>query len=112
MISVTPAAVEHLRGLVPADAPPAAGLRIFVERGGCSGLSYGMGIASPEAGDTTIEAAPDVRLHVDAESAPHLSGCVIDYHDGLTGSGFRIQNPNAVRTCGCGTSFEPASSKT
>ena len=107
MISVTPAAVEHLRDLVPADAPPAAGLRIFVEKGGCSGLSYGMNIAPPEPGDTTVEPAPDVRLHVDSESTLHLRGCVIDYEDGLTGAGFRIQNPNAVRTCGCGTSFEP-----
>ncbi len=109
MITVTENAVKQLRQML-ASSPDAAheGLRLFIEKGGCSGLSYGMKIAPAEATDARIEAAPDVRLFVEAESQPHLQGCTIDYHDGLVGTGFRIVNPNAVRTCGCGTSFEPA----
>ncbi len=109
MITVTENAVKHLREMLPAGPErDALGLRLFVERGGCSGLSYGMKIAPAEQGDQTIRAANDVQLFVDAESQPHLAGCTIDYNDGLTGTGFRIVNPNAVRTCGCGTSFESA----
>lgn len=111
MITVTENAVNHLRTLLPSGPERAThGLRLFVEKGGCSGLSYGMSIAPAEATDATVQAADDVRLFVDPESQPHLAGCTIDYQDGLTGAGFRILNPNAVRTCGCGTSFESAKS--
>ncbi len=107
MIQVTDNAVQHLRELVPdAGDRQTLGLRLFIEKGGCSGLSYGMKIAAHEDGDTTLSPAADVRLFVDPESEPHLRGCTIDYSDALTGAGFRIINPNAVRTCGCGTSFE------
>ena len=61
----------------------------------------------PHAGDEIIE-RDGVRVFVEAESVPHLRGSAIDYLDELTGAGFRIENPNAVRTCGCGTSFEPS----
>jgi iron-sulfur cluster assembly accessory protein len=107
MIEVSENAVKHLRELVPDPADrKTLGLRLFIEKGGCSGLSYGMKIAAREEGDTTITPADDVQLFVDHESEAHLRGCTIDYNDGLTGAGFRILNPNAVRTCGCGTSFE------
>ena len=107
MITVTDSAVKHLRSLL-ADRPDAesTGLRLYVEHGGCSGLSYGMEFGQPHPGDETIE-RDGVRVFVDQGSAGHLRGIILDYHDGLTGSGFRIQNPNAKRTCGCGTSFEP-----
>lgn len=107
MITVTDSAVKHLRTLL-ADRPDAdrAGLRLSVENGGCSGLSYGMEFGESQVGDETVEQG-GVRVFVDAGSAAHLKGSIIDYHDGLTGTGFRIQNPNAKRTCGCGTSFEP-----
>jgi iron-sulfur cluster assembly accessory protein len=107
MIEVSENAVKHLRELVPDPTDrKTLGLRLFIEKGGCSGLSYGMKIAAREEGDATIMPAEDVQLFVDPESEPHLRGCTIDYNDGLTGAGFRILNPNAVRTCGCGTSFE------
>ncbi len=107
MIQVTDNAVKHLRELVPDEGDRRTlGLRLFIEKGGCSGLSYGMKIAAREEGDTTLTPTSDVQLFVDAESEPHLRGCTIDYSDALTGAGFRIVNPNAVRTCGCGTSFE------
>lgn len=107
MITVTGSAVKHLRTLL-ADRPDAAraGLRLFVENGGCSGMSYGMEFGPAQPGDEAVE-QDGVRVFVDRESASHLRGSVIDYYDGLTGTGFRIQNPNAKRTCGCGTSFEP-----
>ena len=108
MITVTDNAVKHLRSLLAAqdDLAPGAGLRIFIETGGCSGLQYAMNFDAPHEGDTVSE-RDGVRVLVDAASAPHLRGATVDYCDDLTGTGFRIQNPNARRTCGCGTSFEP-----
>ena len=107
MITVTGSAVKHLRTRL-ADRPDAdqAGLRLFVENGGCSGMSYGMEFGPAKPGDEAVE-QDGVRVFVDQESASHLRGSVIDYYDGLTGTGFRIQNPSAKRSCGCGTSFEP-----
>ncbi|HWB60643.1 MAG TPA: iron-sulfur cluster assembly accessory protein, partial [Chthoniobacteraceae bacterium] len=81
------------------------GLRIFVESGGCAGLQYGMNLDEAKEGDEVIERG-GVKVIIDAESARYLGGSTIDYADGLAGSGFRINNPNAVRSCGCGTSFE------
>jgi iron-sulfur cluster assembly protein len=107
MIIVTDSAVKQLQALL-ADEPDAAGkgLRIFVENGGCAGLQYGMTLDDRKEGDEATE-RDGVQVLIDAESAKHLNGSTIDYTDGLSGAGFRIQNPNAVRSCGCGTSFEP-----
>ena len=108
MITVTDHAVQHLQSLLAAQADlgPGAGLRIFIENGGCSGLQYGMNFDEPKEGDAVAE-RDGVRVLIDPASAPHLRGATVDYCDDLTGTGFRIQNPNARRTCGCGTSFEP-----
>lgn len=116
MITVTDSAVKQLQILLAERRAEAAsdaerdtlGLRIFVEKGGCSGLEYGMRFEPAQPGDATVDCAGGARVLVDAESTGYLRGCTIDYQDGLTGAGFRIINPNAVRTCGCGTSFEPA----
>ena len=106
MITVTDSAVKQLHSLL-ADEPEAVGkgLRIFVEHGGCAGLQYGMALDERKDGDAVID-REGVQVYVDAESAKFLAGATIDFTDGLTGAGFRIQNPNAVRSCGCGTSFE------
>ena len=111
MMTITDNAVKHLRTLRAdhADVSAAAGLRIFIDKGGCSGLQYGMSFDEPRAGDEIV-ARDGVRVLVDGESLGFLRGATIDYCDDLTGTGFRIQNPNARRTCGCGTSFEPESS--
>jgi len=111
MITVTESAVKQLQSIL-ADDPEAAGkgLRILVERGGCAGLQYGMALDAPRQGDSIVE-RDGVQVLVDEESAKFLDGSTIDYTDGLTGAGFRIQNPNAVRSCGCGTSFEPSESE-
>jgi iron-sulfur cluster assembly protein len=104
MIEITEAAAKHLRELALEKGTP--GLRLAVEKGGCAGLQYAMSLGEPRAGDEVTERDGGV-VSVDPESLPHLTGCTLDYSDDLTGAGFRIINPKAARSCGCGTSFEP-----
>jgi iron-sulfur cluster assembly protein len=111
MITVTDNAFRQLQSLVAEKGEPGKGLRLLVEHGGCAGMQYGMGLDEPKDGDEIVE-RDGVRVMVDAESLPYLKGATIDYCDDLTGTGFRIQNPNAVRSCGCGTSFETADTET
>lgn len=111
MITVTNSAVDHLRGLLAErDGGNEEGLRLFIEKGGCSGLEYGMRFDRAAVADAVVE-RDGVRVLIDPESAPLLRDATLDYHDGLTGTGFRIVNPNAARTCGCGSSFEPATAQ-
>lgn len=109
MIAITASAASHLKSLLKEKGlePASTGLRLAVEKGGCAGLQYSMTIGENQSGDQRVE-KDGATVFVDAGSAEYLSGCTIDYEDGLTGSGFRIVNPQAVRSCGCGTSFEPA----
>ena len=107
MIHVTDDAVNHLRSLLAEQpAPGGKGLRVQVAKGGCSGLQYEMSLDERQEGDAVVERG-NVQFLIDAESADFLRDATLDFEDGLTGSGFRIVNPNAARTCGCGTSFEP-----
>ena len=80
-------------------------LRVAVRPGGCSGYSYDMFFDSEIAEDDIVRSFGDVRLVVDPESAELIKGSSLDYRDGLQGAGFHITNPNATRTCGCGSSF-------
>jgi iron-sulfur cluster assembly accessory protein len=105
MIDVTENAVRQLRQLVGDAAEK--GLRIGIVKGGCSGLHYEMTLAEAQPGDTIVQ-RDGARFFVDPESAQLLRGATLDYNDALTGAGFQIVNPNAARTCGCGSSFEPA----
>ena len=108
MIQVTPSAVQQLRTLL--EAQPAGtqkGLRVQVAKGGCSGMHYEMTLDESRDGDAIVE-QDGVRFLVDSESATYLQGATLDFRDGLTGVGFHIENPNAARTCGCGSSFEAA----
>jgi iron-sulfur cluster assembly accessory protein len=108
MITVTDNAVRQLRVLLEAQAPNVRkGLRVQIAKGGCSGLQYEMSLDGQKAGDSIVE-KEGVEFLVDSESADYLRGATLDYRDGLTGTGFHIENPNAARTCGCGTSFEAA----
>ncbi len=107
MLTVTDSAVQQLQTLVKEQDDATKGLRIFVEKGGCAGMQYGMSLDYAQAGDELFERG-GVKVIVDAESATYLAGATIDYADDLAGAGFRIKNPNAVRSCGCGTSFETA----
>lgn len=106
MLTVTENAVQHLQSLIAGQTDAAGkGLRIYVEAGGCAGMQYGMALDHRKEGDAVIENA-GVSVLIDEFSAKYLAGCTIDYADDLAGAGFRIQNPNAARSCGCGTSFE------
>jgi iron-sulfur cluster assembly protein len=84
---------------------PDVGLRVGVKGGGCSGLTYSMGF-DPESrdGDTIIE-QDDIKLYVDGKSLFYLMGTELDFTSGLNGKGFVFNNPNAIKTCGCGESF-------
>jgi iron-sulfur cluster assembly accessory protein len=103
MIEISEAAARHLREL--AAEKGSGGLRLGVEKGGCAGLQYAMSLGEPRPGDHLIGREGAV-VSVDPGSLAHLEGCTIDYVDDLTGAGFRIINPKAARSCGCGTSFE------
>lgn len=107
MISLTSSAVKHLQELVRTEGATGKGLRLYVEHGGCAGMQYGMSLDHTQEGDHVVE-EEGVQVLIAPDSAPFLRGVSLDYCDDLTGTGFRIQNPNAVRSCGCGTSFEAA----
>ena len=108
MISVSDNAVKQLHQLLSqeSNSNEKRGLRIFVAKGGCAGMEYQMKIDQPNEGDEII-VCEGAEIYIDAESKEFLLGCNIDYFDSLTDSGFKIENPNAARSCGCGTSFEP-----
>ena len=104
-IDVTEKAVEQIREIRDREGLGEHLLRISVVGGGCSGLSYKMGfVESANDHDLRFEKS-GVRLVVDPKSALYLEGTVVDFTDGLNGKGFTFTNPNAVRTCGCGSSF-------
>ncbi len=105
ILSVTPAAVAMIKTLLTQRELPNHALRVFVSGGGCSGLQYGMAFeAEPRDFDTVVE-VDGVRLVIDPSSLLYLNGASIDFVDSLMGGGFRIDNPNAVSSCGCGNSF-------
>jgi len=108
VITVTDKAARALLDLAREKGAD-AGLRLAVEKGGCAGLQYAMTIGGEQPGDLIVSHLGS-RVFVDAGSIGHLEGCTLDYEEGLSGAGFRIQNPRAARSCGCGTSFEPPES--
>ena len=108
VVTLTENAANEIRAKLAAEADGAAkGLRLYVEKGGCSGLQYGMVLDQKRADD--LEASYfGVSVLVDPFSADYVRGSVVDYSDALTGGGFKITNPRAAQSCGCGKSFEPA----
>ena len=107
MIQLTDKARAELAALLKSkSASPTAGLRLGVSKGGCAGWQYEMKVAEAEAGDEVVNHG-DARVIIAADSLDKLRGCEIDYSDDLTDAGFKIHNPKARRSCGCGTSFEP-----
>jgi iron-sulfur cluster insertion protein len=105
-IRVTENAAAQIKEIVAGD-PEKRGksLRVFVESGGCSGLQYGMDFDEERAGDFAGQ-FHGVTVLIDAVSADYLRGTEIDYVEALTGGGFKIKNPRAKQSCGCGKSFE------
>lgn len=109
-VTLTPMAAEKLHAILLEKNLPDHGLRVFVSGGGCSGLQYGMAFESQARDMDTIVDAHGMKVYVDPVSLDYLYGSTIDYVDGLMGAGFRIDNPNAVAACGCGSSFRTKSS--
>ena len=104
-ISFTDRAAAKVRELREEEGNPALKLRVYITGGGCSGFSYGFTFDEKMNEDDTIVDNGDVTLLVDAMSIQYLSGSEVDYEQGLMGSRFVVQNPNATSTCGCGSSF-------
>ena len=110
VLTLLPAAAAKIQALLAERSLTEHGLRVFVAGGGCSGMQYGMAIEKdPGEFDSIIE-SQGVRIFVDPTSMMYLTGATVDYVDNLMGGGFRIDNPNAVSTCGCGHSFRTTGS--
>ena len=108
MITITDSATVKLKDILAEENNPDLKLRIFVQGGGCSGMSYGFTLDEVANEDDFTLAENDVQILVDSMSMQYLTGASIDYKDDLMGSSFTILNPNAQTTCGCGSSFSPA----
>lgn len=105
LVSLTANAVAEIKNLLALPDNAGKHFRVYVEQGGCSGMQYGMVFDEQREGDVRGEAAGVVVL-VDAFSAQYLRGTQVDFSDALTGGGFKISNPNAKQSCGCGKSFQ------
>ncbi|MGR8942304.1 MAG: HesB/IscA family protein [Gammaproteobacteria bacterium] len=108
MINLTECAIKAVGRFIASSDKPTGGLRIEVTDGGCSGLSYGLRLEEKEAQEDTVIDCGEVRVFVDPLSLPKLDGMSIDFVDSLDGSGFKFTNPNAVKSCACGSSFATA----
>ena len=106
-IKLSEKAVNKVKEIIDSQGQEGAGLRIYIAGGGCSGFKYGMAVDTEPAADDKVYEYGDLKVFVDSMSLPHLQGCHVDYvDDALLGQGFKIDNPNAVSTCGCGSSFK------
>ena len=110
MISITEKASERVKNLLQERGSETGALRVFVAGGGCSGYQYGMALAQEIEEDDFVIEHDGVKLLVDPESKPLLEGAEIDYVEDIMKSGFTIFNPNAVKSCACGSSFDTADS--
>ena len=107
LLDLTPLAAEKVKELMASEPDAdALVLRVAIQGGGCSGFQYGLGFDSGVAEGDHELMLEGVRVVVDPFSAPYLQGAKIDYLNGLQESGFKIENPNAVSSCGCGHSFQ------
>ena len=106
MITITDKAAKQIRRLKEdEEQPETAMLRVYVKKGGCSGMSYKMDFTTEQSeGDKVFESGTE-KVLVDTTSYLHLIGMVLDYEGGLNGKGFVFNNPNAKKTCSCGISF-------
>ncbi|MED4130456.1 iron-sulfur cluster assembly accessory protein [Shouchella miscanthi] len=108
MITLTDAAAAQILSMQKEEGDESLKLRIGVQGGGCSGLSYGMGFDDEKTEDDTAFQVNGIDVIVDQESEPIIKGLVIDYKQNMMGGGFTIDNPNAIANCGCGSSFRTA----
>jgi len=104
MLTLTTTAVEKVKSILT-ERGEEGGLRISVVGGGCSGFQYQMSLDKQANADDQIIEQDGLKLFVDSRSLLYLNGTRVDYVDGLTGSGFKFENPNSKGSCGCGESF-------
>lgn len=107
MLTLTENAVNKIKDLLTEENNPTTKLRIFVQGGGCSGMSYGFTFDESQNEDDFVIADSGIELLVDSMSSQYLQGAQVDYKEELMGSSFVIDNPNAQTSCGCGSSFSP-----
>ena len=105
-IKITSTAADTIRNLLASKNVPDYGLRVFVSGGGCSGLQYGMALEAEARPYDHVVEADGIQVFIDPTSKMYLDGATIDYEDSLMGGEFKIDNPNATSSCGCGTSFK------
>ena len=105
MITITPSAVNAVRELLSKRNLTGYALRVFISGGGCSGFQYGMALENNIREEDLSYDYDDVKVVIDEVSINYLRGATVDYVEDVMGSGFKIENPNAVSSCGCGSSF-------
>ncbi len=105
LVTLSPLAIERVKQFIDKDNSGADGLRVFVMAGGCSGHQYGMVLEKDAKSDDFTFEDGGVKVYIDNQSAKLLLGSNIDFVESVQGSGFKINNPNAVSSCGCGNSF-------
>jgi iron-sulfur cluster assembly accessory protein len=112
MITLTERAATELKDLMKSQEQASAALRVWVQGGGCSGLSYGMALdcETPDESDQVFD-HDGIKILVDPMSLNYMDGSSVDYVDDVLGGGFKIENPNATSSCGCGSSFKTEDSE-
>ena len=106
LVSLTPGAAVKIKELMAENPEEALVLRVAIQGGGCSGFQYGLGFDSGAVDDDLVTEQHGVTVVVDPHSAPYLKGATVDFLSGLQESGFKIENPQATASCGCGHSFQ------
>jgi iron-sulfur cluster assembly protein len=109
MITLTEKGAEKVQEFLASqgNAVQTAGLRLGVRGGGCSGFQYALAFDTQREGDRVFE-DHGLRILVDEPSLPYVRGAIVDYVEGLQGAGFKVDNPNVIAACGCGSSFRVA----
>jgi iron-sulfur cluster assembly protein len=105
LLSVTPKAAEKIVAFMKEETDKPEYLRVYVQGGGCSGLSYGMSFEKAKEEDDVLIEENGVKILVDSYSQDYLKGANVDYIESLMGAGFKINNPNVTKSCSCGHSF-------
>ena len=105
MLTITESAVTAIKGFIDGSDKAAAGLRIEVSGGGCSGFQYGLRLEEAAGEQDEIMDMGGIQVFIDPASAPMLSGVTVDFVNSIDGAGFKFENPNATASCGCGNSF-------
>ena len=105
LVTVTPEAVAELKRLMESESKSDLFVRLGVTYGGCSGLSYSMEFDTTRTESDRVMTVDGLEFRIDLKALVYLKGAVVEYKGGLLGSGFSFTNPNAKRSCGCGTSF-------